>query len=150
MTSIRRGRQTNRLVMIIVLVALLAVTGVVVLRGSSTPKSTTMTPTAQVCTALANIAAYDAQHPPKHTYPDLDATLTYDHGQFAAISAPAAAVKSAVTAATKSSQAMIDVVGRIMKHATFTKAQDLASYRDITVWKKARASLATWRKTACG
>ena len=148
MPKAKRFNSTIQRVAILVVVAFVAASVFVVLNGKST-KSASAVARTQLCTALSNIASYESKHPPKHTYADLKNTITYDHSQFAGQTTPPVAVRSNVVAATSASQAIIDVVDKIIAKVKFTKAQDAASFNEITKWKKARSALATWRTANC-
>jgi hypothetical protein len=136
----------NYLIGILVPIVLVAAIGTTLALRSSTPKAS---PTKALCTALANIAAYGKAHPPKRTYPDLKATLTYDHAQFASVKVAPAAIAGPASTATTSSAALLADIATIQSKVKMSKAALNAAITNIKTWKKANASLSTWQKATC-
>ena len=139
---------TTRNYLIGILVPVVLVAGIataLVLRTSSP----TVSPTKALCTALANIATYGKQHPPKHTYPDLQATLTYDHAQFAKVTVAPPAIAGPAATASSSSAALLVDIAQLETKVKMSKARLSAAIADIKTWKKASASLTTWQKATC-
>jgi len=148
MPSSTTARTTYRTYLLGALIPVLVVAAIgttLVLRSSSSKAS----PTKELCGVLANIAAYGAKHPPKHTYPDLKATLTYDHGQFASVTVAPPAIAGPAATATASSAALLADIATIQAKVKMSKASLNAAINDIKVWKKANASLSTWQKATC-
>jgi len=136
----------NYLIGILVPIVLVAAVGTTLALRSSTSKAS---PTKALCTALANIAANGKAHPPKHTYPDLKATLTYDHEQFASVKVSPTSIAGPASTATASSAALLADIATIQSKVKMSKARLNAAINDIKVWKKANASLSTWQKATC-
>jgi len=136
----------NYLIGILVPLVLVAAVGTTVALRSSTAK---VSPTKALCTALANIATYGKAHPPKRTYPDLQATLTYDHAQFAKVTGAPTAIAGPAATATTSSAALLVDIAQLETKVKMSKARLTAAIADIKTWKQASASLTTWQKATC-
>ena len=139
---------TTRNYLIGILVPVVLVAGIattLVLRTASP----TVTTTKALCTTLANIAHYGVKHPPKRTYPDLKATLTYDHAQYAAVKVAPPTMAGAVATATSSSAALLADIALLDTKVKVKKSVLNAAIANIKTWRKANASLATWQKATC-
>jgi hypothetical protein len=123
-----------------------AVAGVAIWRVSGSPKKA---PGLALCQAIQNVASYNAAHPPKHTYPDLNATLTYAHSQYAAVSSVPTSQVSNLSGAISSSEAMIKVIHLITSHQKFTVGQDKASFKQILLWRKTTKALTSYQQSNC-
>jgi hypothetical protein len=140
-----RSSSRNYLIAFVIPVVLVAAVSLTFLFHSS-PKTS---PAKALCTALTYISENGKKHPPKHTYPDLKASLIYDHAQFASVTSAPAAIAGPTATATKSSAALLDDIALIQSKVKLSKARLNAAINDIKVWKKANAALAKWQKATC-
>jgi hypothetical protein len=143
--SRRIGADRVAIVISGVLVVAVAI-GVGIWKSSSSAK-TAAGP--NLCTAIASVASYNTAHPPKHTYPDLKATLSYAEGEYSIVSPVPSSEAHVLATAVGTLRSMITVIDRIERHDKFTVAQDKASFNDILVWRKTASTLSKWQKAHC-
>lgn len=141
-----RSNQQHRIVVILTALIVVSVAGVAIWRSEPSHQTSA---SESLCTELALVASYNASHPPKHTYPDLKATLTFANRHYASVVHPPAIEVSNLAKAVSSSSAMIDVIDKIMAKQSFTSAQNKASLNDILIWRKSTNALTHWQKSHC-